>query len=264
MSDNGSAPTPAVTWSSPAPGVLLARMAKPPANPLGPAIVEGLDAMLDEADSRGDVKVIVIASALEKFFAAGADIKHMSGIDVASFTAYGNGLRAMLDRLAADRYITIAAVEGHALGGGLELALACHLRVAGRQARLGLPEVKLGLIPGAGGTQRLPRVVGRGAALDLMLTARQVLADEAKTMGLVDRLVDEGSAVETAVALAQSLCGMSMPALRAIVRTVDASFELPLVEGFTYEVAQEEQLFAAGEAAEGLAAFLEKRPARFA
>jgi enoyl-CoA hydratase len=252
MSDNG---TEAVTWDSPVPGVLVATMAKPPANPLGPAIIDGLSAALDAAEARGDIKVVVIA---------GADIKHMSGIDAESFTAYGDGLRAVLDRIAGDRFITVAAIEGLALGGGLELALACHLRVAGAGAKLGLPEVQLGLIPGAGGTQRLPRVVGRGAALDIMLTARQVLADEAKTMGLVDRLVPAGEAVGTALELAQSLCTMSMPALRAIVRTVETSFDLPIEEGFAFEVAQETELFESGEAAEGLAAFIEKRKPDFA
>jgi enoyl-CoA hydratase len=261
MSDNG---TEAVTWDSPVPGVLVATMAKPPANPLGPAIIDGLSAALDAAEARGDIKVVVIASALERIFAAGADIKHMSGIDAESFTAYGDGLRAVLDRIAGDRFITVAAIEGLALGGGLELALACHLRVAGAGAKLGLPEVQLGLIPGAGGTQRLPRVVGRGAALDIMLTARQVLADEAKTMGLVDRLVPAGEAVGTALELAQSLCTMSMPALRAIVRTVETSFDLPIEEGFAFEVAQETELFESGEAAEGLAAFIEKRKPDFA
>lgn len=260
MSENPAA----VTWESPSPGVLVATLAKPPANPLGPAIIDGLAGALDEAERRGDIKVLVIASALEKVFAAGADIKHMSGIDGASFVAYGNALRAVLDRIAGDRFITVAAIEGLALGGGLELALACHLRVSGADARFGLPEVQLGLIPGAGGTQRLPRTVGRGAALDIMLTARQVPADEAKGMNLVDRLVDAGSALPEAISLAERLCRMSLPALRAIVRTVGSSFDLPIEEGLAFEVAQEQDLFESGEAAEGLAAFVDKRQPKFA
>ncbi|WP_068396013.1 enoyl-CoA hydratase/isomerase family protein [Kribbia dieselivorans] len=254
----------AVGWAVPEPGIMLVTLQRPPANALGPVIIEGVEAALAEADRRGDIKIVVIASDLPGVFAAGADIKHMSNIDAASFTAYGDGLRATLDRLTGTDYITVAAIEGLALGGGLELAIACHLRVAGRDAKLGLPEVKLGLIPGAGGTQRLPRLVGRGRALDIMLTARQVPADEAHVMGLVDRLVEPGTAVEEALTLARGLCGMSQPALKAIVRTVDASFDTAIDEGFRYEIEQEQELFEHGEAQEGLSAFLGKRAPEFA
>jgi enoyl-CoA hydratase len=230
---------------------------------LGPPIIDGLGAALDQADRRGDVKVVVVGSAVPGFFAAGADIKHMAGVDASSFTAYGEQLRGALDRLASANRISIAAVDGLALGGGLELAMACHLRVAGATARLGLPEVKLGLIPGAGGTQRLTRLVGRGRALDIMLTAREVPADEALTMGLVDRVVPEGAVLEAAFSLADVLVAMSQPALHAIVRTVDAAFDLGLADGFRFEVEQEQQLFEDGEAKEGITAFLEKRPPKF-
>ena len=244
--------------------ILRITMRRAPANALGPSIIEGITMALDEAARHEGVKVAVVDSSLDGIFAAGADIKHMSNIDAESFTAYGDGLRTALDRLAGTDLITIAAVDGLALGGGLELALACHLRVAGDRSRLGLPEVKLGLIPGAGGTQRLPRIVGRGRALDIMLSARQVPADEAHSMGLVDRLVPAGTAAEEALGVARELCAMSLPALREIVRTVDASFDMPLGEGFAYEVAREQELFEHGEAAEGLTAFLEKRAPRFA
>ena len=137
-----------------------------------------------------------MTSAITGFFAAGADIKHMSAVDAASFREYGNALRAGLERLSALPMVSVAAIDGLALGGGLELAMACTMRVAATGARLGLPEVKLGLIPGAGGTQRLPRLVGRGRALDIMLTGRQVEADEAFWIGLIDRLAEPG---ETAV-----------------------------------------------------------------
>ena len=118
----------------------------------------------------------------------------MSSVDAASFGAYGDALRGAVERLAAHPAVSVAAIDGLALGGGLELAMACSLRVAGSSARLGLPEVKLGLIPGAGGTQRLPHLVGRGRALDIMLTGREVDAEEALRIGLVDRLVPAGTA----------------------------------------------------------------------
>jgi enoyl-CoA hydratase len=141
--------------------------------------------------------------------------------------------------------------------------MACTLRVSGLRARYGLPEVKLGLIPGAGGTQRLPRLVGRGRALDIMLSARQVPANEALAIGLVDRLAD-GDAVGAALALAAELSQASLPAQRAVVRTVDAAFDLPLDAGLKFEADQEQGLFETGEAAEGIAAFTAKRPPRFA
>jgi len=252
----------AVSWAGDGP-VLNIILNRPPANALGPAITEGLHAALDEADASGP-KVLIVSSDLPNFFAAGADIKHMTTVDAASFKEYGDGLRSGLDRLAAHPALSIAAVEGLALGGGLELAMACTLRVAGADAKLGLPEVKLGLIPGAGGTQRLPRLVGRGAALDIMLTGRQVDAAEALRMGLIDRLVPAGSAVSAARELASQLCAASTPAQQAVVRTVGAAFDLPLVEGLRYEVDQIQDLFEHGEAAEGLRAFVDKRQPNFA
>ena len=245
---------------SAAAGIDVCTLKRPPANALGLPIIEGLHAALDEA---AGAKVVVIASEIPGFFAAGADIKHMSTVDAKSFTEYGDKLRGVLDRLAAADKITIAAVDGLALGGGLELAMACSLRVGSASAKFGLPEVKLGLIPGAGGTQRLPRLVGRGRALDIMLTGRQVPAEEAHAMGLIDRLVPAGTAEKAALELAGELIAASLPAQRAVIRTVDAAFDLPLEQGFRYEVEQEQELFESGEAAEGLAAFLEKRPPRF-
>lgn len=251
-----------VTWKTVKAGISVVTMERPPANALGIPLLDGLHLAMDAAEKAGDVKVMIITSAREGFFAAGADIKHLSSIDADSFTAYGDKMREVNDRLAAASWISIAAVAGIALGGGLELALACTLRVAGPQAKLGLPEVKLGLIPGAGGTQRLPRLVGRGRALDIMLTARQVPADEAYRIGLVDRLTD-GDAADAALSFADELVGPSLPAQLAVTRTVDAAFDLPLAEGSRFEVDQIQSLFEEGEAAEGITAFVEKRRPQF-
>jgi enoyl-CoA hydratase len=256
-------PAEAVTWRSASPGITVVTVNRPPANALGLPILDGLHSAFDATEKAGDVKVMVVESALPGFFAAGADIKHMSTIDAETFLAYGNRMRSVNDRLAAAPWISIAVVDGAALGGGLELAMACTLRVCGPRAKFGLPEVKLGLIPGAGGTQRLPRLVGRGRALDLMLTARQVRADEALAIGLVDRRTD-GDVLEAALALAAEIVPSSLPAQLAVVRTVDAAFELPLADGMAYEAAQEQALFTDGDAAEGIAAFIEKRPPNFA
>jgi enoyl-CoA hydratase/carnithine racemase len=252
-----------VRWEDAADGVLVATMDRRPANALGPPIIDGLNAVLDEAHHRGS-RVLVLTSAVPGFFAAGADIKHLGTVDAASFTAYGDRLRGAIERLAAADLVSIAAVDGLALGGGLELAMACTMRVSGADAKYGLPEVQLGLIPGAGGTQRLPRLVGRGRAIDIMITARQVGAEEAKAIGLVDRLAAAGGARAAALDLATKLAALSRPALAAVLRTVDAAFDLAFPEGLRYEVEQIQQLFEHGEAHEGISAFLEKRQPKFA
>lgn len=236
---------------------------RPPANALGPAIIDGLHKGLDAADAL-PAKVIVVSSALPGFFAAGADIKHMSSVDAASFGAYGDALRGAVERLAAHPAVSVAAVDGLALGGGLELAMACTLRVAAAEARFGLPEVKLGLIPGAGGTQRLPRLIGRGRALDLVLTGREVEADEAFWTGLIDRLAEPGTTARaTAWQLAGQLTTTSTPAQLAAVRAIDASYDRPLAEGLRYEAEQVQELFERGEAVEGIRAFIDKRTPEF-
>lgn len=252
-----------VTWKRESPNVLHLTMTRPPVNALGTPLLDGLHTALDAAEAAGDVKAVVISSALDGFFAAGADIKQLAVTDAAAFAAYGARMRAVNDRLAGAPFLSVAAVDGAALGGGLELAMACTLRVSGPKGRFGLPEVRIGLIPGAGGTQRLPRLVGRGRALDIMLTARQVPAAEALAIGLVDRLTD-GDPVKEALTLAGQLATASLPAQLAAVRAVDAAFDLPADEGHAFEAALEQGLFETGEAAEGIAAFVARRRPDFA
>ena len=160
-----TAPTQVVTWNRESAGVWVVTMDRPPANALGVPILEGLHAAIDAAERVGDVKVMIVTSALDGFFAAGADIKHMSSIDAASFMAYGDKMRAVNDRLAGAPWISIAAVDGLALGGGLELAMACTMRVSGPGGRFGLPEVKLGLIPGAGDAEKV--IAGMARAIPM-------------------------------------------------------------------------------------------------
>lgn len=251
-----------VSWRMIESGIMVVTMAHGPANPLSPVLLDGLHAACAAAETAGDVKVMIIESALDGYFAAGADIKHLTTIDAESFTAYGDQMRAVNDRLEAANWLSIAAVDGVALGGGMELSMACTFRVSGPQAAFGLPEVKIGLIPGAGGTQRLPRLVGRGRALDIIVTGRQVPAAEAFEIGLVDRLA-AGSSLEGALELARQLTKASLPAQLAGVRAVNAAFDLPQSEGADYEVVQEQQLFEHGEASEGLQAFVQKRKPNF-
>jgi enoyl-CoA hydratase/carnithine racemase len=253
---------PPVTWKQDG-AIIEVVLDGPPANALGPEIVKGLYAAMDFAEL-ARAKVLLVTSSVRGFFAAGADIKHMSTVDAASFREYGDALRGALERLAALPLVSVAVIEGLALGGGLELAMACTMRVAAPEARLGLPEVKLGLIPGAGGTQRLPRLVGRGRALDLMLTGRQVDADEAYWIGLIDRLAEPGETVRAAAwQLADGLAAASTAAQVAVVRTVDAAYDRPIHEGLRYEVEHVQELFERGEAMEGLRAFIDKRDPEF-
>jgi enoyl-CoA hydratase len=250
-----------VTWTA-SERIHVVRLNRPPANALGLPLLDGLHQALDDFDA-SDSKVLVIVSELDGFFAAGADIKLIGTFvetkNVEGFAKYGEQLRAPMLRLAEHDRPSIAAIEGLALGGGLELAMACTLRVGSRDARLGLPEPKLGLIAGAGGTQRLPRLVGRGRALEIMLTAREVPAPEAHSIGLLDRLVDPGQAEKEAMALAHTLCAPSGAALTQVMRCTDEAFDLPLAEGLASEANRINQLFPGPEAQEGLTAFLEKR-----
>jgi enoyl-CoA hydratase len=252
-----------VTWTPVGTGVARIDLNRAPANALGFPILNGLNAAFDAAEEAGDVKVVILASTIPGFFAAGADIKLMAQADFAGFEEYGDALRATIERIAASEILSIAAIEGVALGGGLELAAACTMRIAGAQAKFGVPEVRLGLIPGAGGTQRLPRLIGRARAIDLILTARQMEAPEALAVGLIDRLVDAEGALDAALDLAKQLTRSSHRALLAGIRSVNAADELPLAEGNIVERSEIGRLFTDGEGREGIAAFVEKRKPNF-
>jgi enoyl-CoA hydratase len=231
-------------------------MARPPANALGEPLVKGLGAAIDALEE-GDAKVIVITSAIPGFFAAGADIKHISTLDAAQFKGYRDSLRSPLERLAACGRPSIAAIDGVALGGGLELAMACTLRFATAASQLGLPEVKLGLIPGAGGTQRLPRFVGHGRALEIMLSGRQVDGHEAAAIGLVDVLV-EGDVGQRALEFATRIARWPSSTMEAIITCVEAAQMAPL-RGMAIEGDEVVRLFAEGHADAGIESFLRKQ-----
>jgi enoyl-CoA hydratase len=241
--------------------VIEAVIGSPPANALAPEVLASLDALLDDFE-RGDAKVLVLTSAVTGFFAEGADLKHVAGLSVEEFADYRDAARHALERLAGCRRPSIAVLEGRALGGGLELAMACTLRLASPDARLGLPEVALGLVPGAGGTQRLPRLVGRGRALELMLTGRELDADEAYKIGLVDHV--SADARSEARHVAERMASASSFAMAAIMECVDAARDLPHDRGMAVEGMALLAAFEEGDGREGIAAFLEKRRPAFA
>lgn len=254
--------TASVHWHTTAPGIRVVTLDGPKRNALNPALLEEVNAALDAADS-DDVAVLLLTSAVDGIFVAGADVTHMASLDTEAFTRFGRSVRQVNERLSNSAWLSVAVLDGATLGGGLELALACTMRVAGARARLGLPEVRLGLIPGGGGTQRLPRLIGRGRALDLILTGRSVSGREARDLGLVDRLSDD-QPLGVALALAAELAQASRSAQRAALRAVDASWLTTLGAGLKIEEHESAQLFTEGDAAEGLAAFIEKRAPNFA
>jgi enoyl-CoA hydratase/carnithine racemase len=234
----------------------------PPANVLSPQLLRSLTTALDTFEAR-ESRVLILASAIAGIFASGGDVEHISRTDATGFVTYMHAMRELLDRLDGLAAPSIAAIDGAALGGGLELALACTLRIAGEESRLGLPQVKLGVIPAAGGTQRLPRVVGHGKALDLLVTGRTIDAAEAQAMGLVDRRAPAGGALELATEIAREIASSSGPAVSAVRRAAGAASGGSFPQGMAVEAREALALFEHGEAQEGFAAFLEKRPPEF-
>ncbi len=245
-------------------GVATITLTNEPANALSNDVIAALDAALDDVDADSTVRAIVFDSAVDGFFAAGADLKFLVAADATGFTDYLTRLRAVIERIGSHPCVSIAAIEGQALGGGLELALACTFRVAGSTAKLGVPEVKLGLLPGAGGTQRLPQLIGRGPALELLLSGRNASGDEAAALGLIDRVVEPGNAGSAATTMAASFATGPRQALAEIKTCVEAARDLSLVEGLALEQAAVQRLFDSSDGREGIAAFIDKRAADFA
>lgn len=221
-------------------------------------LMEALDAI--EPDDA--VRVVVITGAGEKAFIAGADIGEFAGRTPLEQRAAMEGRRVFTTVAELSKPV-IASINGYALGGGCELALACDLRVAARSARLGQPEVNLGLLPGGGGTQRLPRLVGLGRAMRLILTGELIDAEEAERIGLVDLLVDDDALRDRTRDLARSIAAYSPVALKLIKQAVRASAEMPLAAGLELERELFITAFASEDSAEGIRAFLDKRTPEF-
>lgn len=230
-------------------------------NALSFDVIREIGARIEEAAS-GDARALVVTGAGPKAFCAGADIKELRGRDLMAQKRGAELGQAVFARLDTLPIPSVAAINGYAFGGGLELALACTLRIAARTAKLGLPEIKLGLIPGYGGTQRLPRVVGEARATEMILTGRTVGAEEAERIGLVHRLA-EGDVLGAALAFAAEVTCYSLPALGFARAAVQRAGVLPLAEGLKAEAELSTLAFRTADAEEGMAAFAEKRPPRF-
>jgi enoyl-CoA hydratase len=206
---------------------------------------------------------LVVTGAGPKAFVAGADISELEPLDAGGAEEASRFGQGVMDLLESCPKPVIAAVNGFALGGGCELALACHIRLASDNAVLGLPEVKLGIIPGYGGTQRLTRLVGQGRALELVLSARNVKADEAERIGLVNRVVPQAELLDEALKLAETILKNGPLAVADAIECVVRGASLPLREGLDLEARRFGRLAGTSDMHEGMRAFLEKRPARF-
>jgi cyclohex-1-ene-1-carboxyl-CoA hydratase len=230
-------------------------------NALNDALMEALGEALLSFDADDDIGAIVIAGNA-RAFAAGADI---AAIAQSSYSDVYNAnfITRNWETIRRVRKPVLAAVAGLAFGGGCELALSCDIIVAGRSAKFALPEIKLGLLPGAGGTQRLPRAIGKAKAFDMCLSARRLDAEEADRYGLVSRVVDDDKLIEETMALATEIASYSAPALMALKESLNRAFETSLAEGILFERRELHARFATSDAREGIKAFLEKRKPNF-
>jgi enoyl-CoA hydratase/3-hydroxyacyl-CoA dehydrogenase len=240
--------------------IAIAWLDRPPANSLSPEVVQALHKVWVEVTSSAEIRALVFASANPMLFCAGADIKAFTNMDADAGRRLLDQMHALLRQMETSSVVTIAAVNALAFGGGCELSMACDLRIAAESATFGQPEISLGIIPGFGGTQRLPRLVGEAKALELNLTGDPINAEEAYELGLATRVVPDHELLDTALAWARKLAGQAPLAVEQIKRVsaasdLDAGIEAEK-QGFT-------TVFGSEDAREGIGAFLQKRPARF-
>jgi enoyl-CoA hydratase/carnithine racemase len=242
-------------------GIGTIRLDRPPMNALDVQLQEELRAAAHEAGARSDVAAVVLYGG-EKVFAAGADIKEMAAMSYADMVARSGALQSSFTAVATIPKPVVAAVTGYALGGGCELALCADFRVAGDNAKLGQPEIQLGLIPGAGGTQRLPRLVGPAKAKEIIFTGRFVDAQEALAIGLVDQVVPADEVYSAARALVARYVGGPALALRAAKAAVDWGIETDLASGLELERLQFSGLFATEDRRAGMESFVANGPGK--
>jgi enoyl-CoA hydratase len=229
-------------------------------NALNEALVTELNLALDAFEASPEVGCLVLTGS-EKAFAAGADIKLMQPLTYPS--TYVEDFVAPWERIGRCRKPIIAAVAGFALGGGCELAIMCDVVIAADNAQFGQPEIKLGVMPGIGGTQRLPRFIGKAKAMDLCLTGRMMDAVEAERLGLVSRVVPLASLLDEALKVAEAVASMSLPIAMMTKESVNQAFETTLASGIRFERRLFQSMFAIADQKEGMAAFIEKRPPGF-
>ena len=233
---------------------------RPPANAISEPLMRELNAALSELGADDAVRAVIITGAGDRIFCAGADLGSAFTGDITAFLRFGNSVLRRIERFPKP---VVAAMNGHALGGGCEIAMACHIRILKETARMGQTESNLGIIPGYGGTQRTPRLIGRGLALEHLILGTQIPAAECYRIGLVNRLAKEGEALADAKALARELAKRPPIATRVIIEAVDDGLEAPIDKGIEVEIRAFDQVIRTEDAAEGLQAFFQKRPPTF-
>ena len=244
-------------------GVGTIRLDRPKMNAIDGQLRTELHEIAAQARDRDDIRAVVLYGG-ERVFAAGADIKEMSQMSYAQMVSWGAGLQEALKVVARLPKPVVAAITGYALGGGFELALAADFRVVGERAKVGVPEITLGIIPGAGGTQRLTRLVGPAKAKDLVFSGRHVAADEALALGIADRVVPDAGVYDTARELAAQFTSGPALALRAAKQAIDDGLEMDLDAALRLETAVFAGLFATDDQRIGMSSFLEQGPGKAA
>jgi enoyl-CoA hydratase/carnithine racemase len=244
-------------------GHAVVTLNRPPANTISPQLVLDLEAAVNELMRDDGVRAIVLTGAGDRIFCGGADLSSAFGGGADDLDAFIRRGQALLRRIEHAPKPVIAAIQGHATGGGCEIAMACHLRVMKETARIGQTESNLGIIPGFGGTQRLPRLIGRTKALEFLILGTQITAPEALQLGLVNRLAKEGETVADARALAITIARRAPIATRLIVECVDRGLDGPLEAGLDLEVRSFLETLRTQDAGEGIQAFFQKRPPEF-
>jgi len=244
--------------------VALVTIDNPPMNALSAALLDELEAEIDALDAVAGVRAIVLRGGGDRAFVAGADIKEFPALrETASEGGSARGIQRLGHRMDAADTPFVAAIHGYCLGGGLELAMCCDVRVCADNATLGQPEIQLGLIPGGGGTQRLPRLVGQGRAMFLNLTGDFIDAETAYAWGLVERVVSAAELEDAAVAIADRIASRSPHAVAVLRELARTTRDLPLEEGLRREADGFVRCLRSADGAEGVAAFIEKRPPAF-
>ena len=234
---------------------------RPPVNAISEGLMREVNVALSEFQTDDGVRSVIITGAGDKFFCAGADLgSAFSGPDISAFLRFGNSVVRRIERFSKP---VVAAINGHALGGGCEIAMGCHIRILKETARMGQTESNLGIIPGYGGTQRTPRLIGRGLALEHLILGTQISAPECHRIGLVNRLAKDGETLNDAKALARELAKRPPIATRLIIEAVDDGLEEPIDKGIEIEIRAFEKVIRTEDAGEGLQAFFQKRPPEF-
>ncbi len=244
--------------------VALLKISRPPVNALGAELLDELDQVIGSLQNDPNVKVVILASAIQNVFIAGVDLKEMAQLknpeEILQVIKKGH---AVFNRIENSQKPVIAAIQGACVGGGQELVMACHIRIASDRTRFAQPEITLGIIPGFGGSQRLPRIVGASRATELILTGDIITPQEALRIGLVNHVVSDGALLKTAKEIAKKIARHSLPSIQAAMRAIGRGLDTSLEKGLEAEAEEFKSITTTYDMQEGIKAFLEKRQPKF-